>query len=122
MADAYALLFQRNYAQAVPLLEAAYHDTNPSADGQVRTLLAWAFVETGNLRDAGALLQLYPIPLAGGDTVLASLIFPRIFYLKGAVLASQGKNEEAKRNYQLYMKFAGDLADIFGDEQKARQL
>ena len=121
LADAYALLFQRKYAQAVPLLEAVYHATNPSNDGEIRTLLAWAYIETGNLKDAAPLLRLYPIPLAPRDTIFASLIFPRFFYLKGAVLANQGKSEEAKRNYELYLKFTGDLPDIFGDEQQARK-
>ena len=121
LADSYALLFQRKYAQAVPLLEAAYHAANPSADGEIRILLAWAYVETGNLKDAAPLLRLYPIPLVPRDTIFASLIFPRIFYLKGAVLANQGKSDEGKRNYQLYLNFTGDLPDIFGDEQQARK-
>ena len=121
LADAYALLFQRKYAQTLPLLEAAYHAASPTADGEIRTLLAWAYVETGNLRDAAPLLRLYPIPLASSDTVLASVIFPRIFYLKGATLANQGKRDEAKRNYQVYLKFSGDLPDIFGDEEAARK-
>lgn len=121
MADAFALLFQRNFEQALPLLEAAYHESSPTTDGQIRTLLAWADIETGNLKNAEPLLRLYPMPLASPDTIFASLIFPRVFYLKGAVLASQGKREEARRNFQLYLKFAGDVPDIFGDEEKARK-
>ncbi|HEX4594094.1 MAG TPA: hypothetical protein VH157_07455, partial [Bryobacteraceae bacterium] len=46
VADAYALLFERKFTEAVPLLETLYRDTNPTSDAQVRTLLAWAYVET----------------------------------------------------------------------------
>lgn len=121
LADALALLFQRDFGRAAPMLEAVYHDASPTSDGQIRTLLAWADVEAGNWKHAEPLLRLYPIPLASGDAIFTSLIFPRIFYLKGALLASQGKREEAKRVFQLYLKFAGDVPDIFGDEEKARK-
>ena len=55
MADAYALLFAKKYREALPLLQAIYSETNPSADGQVRTLLAWAYVETGAIHQGGAI-------------------------------------------------------------------
>ena len=121
LADALALLFQRDFERAAPLLDAAYHGASATTDGQIRTLLAWADIEIGNLKDAEPLLRLYPIPLASGDTIFASLIFPRVFYLKGVLLANQGKREEAKRQFQLYLRFAGDVPDIFGDEEKARK-
>ena len=121
MLDSLAWLFQRNYDRALPALETAYRETNPNADGQIRTLLAWANVEAGHLEDARGLLRLYPIPLGSGDVLFASLTFPRIFYLKGAVLENAAKRDESRRNYQLYLKFAGDLPAIFGDEEKVRK-
>ncbi|HEV2690191.1 MAG TPA: tetratricopeptide repeat protein [Bryobacteraceae bacterium] len=118
-ANAFALLFSRKYSEALPLLEAAYRETNPSADGQIRTLLAWVCVELGRLDDARKLVGLYPIPLTSGDPLFASLIFPRFLYLRGVVLEKE-KRAEAKRSYELYLKYAGDLPDIFGEEAKAR--
>jgi Flp pilus assembly protein TadD len=119
-ADAYARLFARKYAEAVPLLEEVYRQTNPGADGQIRTLLAWAYVETGRIADAARLLRLYPIPLSSGEPLFASLIFPRYLFLRGLVLEKEGKPDEAKKNYALYLKYAGDVPDVFGDEAKAR--
>ena len=52
--NAYALLFARKYAEAVGLLEALYRETNPAADGQIRTLLAWAYVETSRIAEAAS--------------------------------------------------------------------
>ena len=60
MADALALLFAKKYREALPLLQALYNETNPSADGQVRTLLAWAYVETGAIDKAAPLLDSLP--------------------------------------------------------------
>ncbi len=121
LADAYALLFARKYAEAVPVLEKLYHQSDPRADGQVRTLLAWAYVETNRTADATGLVEAYPIPLSSGETLLVSLIFPRYLYVRGAVLEQQGKRAEAKAAYELFLKYAGDVPDIFGDDVKARK-
>jgi Flp pilus assembly protein TadD len=120
VADAYALLFARKYAEAVPLLEAIYRETNPAADGQVRTLLAWAYVETGRFAEARKLVQIYPLPLSSGDPVFASLVFPRILYLRGAVLQNEGRGAEAKRSMELFLKYAGDVPDVFGSKGELR--
>ena len=121
IADAYARLFELKFAEALPLLEALYRDTNPAADAQIRTLLAWAYVETGRAADAQQLLARVPIPLSSGEPLFADLIFPRYFYLRGVLFEKQGKRAEAKQSYELYLKYAGDQPDIFGDAAKARQ-
>ncbi len=121
LADAYALLFAQKFAEATPLLEALYRETNPHADTDVRPLLAWVYVKTGREADAQRLLGTYPIPLSSGEPVFASLIFPRYLFVRGAVLQKQGKRAEAKAAYQLFLKYAGDVPDIFGDEAAARK-
>jgi Flp pilus assembly protein TadD len=107
LVDAYALLFAQKYREALPLLQAAYQAANPSADGQIRVLLAWARVETGGFAEAGKLLEICPLPLSSGEPVFASLIFPRYFALRAAVLEKQGKPDEAKKNHDLFLKYAG---------------
>ncbi len=119
--NAYALLFARKYAEAVGPLEALYRETNPAADGQIRTLLAWAYVETSRIAEARQLVQIYPLPLSAGDPVLASLIFPRFLYLRGVVLQNEGKRGKAKQSYELFLKYAGDVPDVFGEEAAARR-
>ena len=107
MADAYALLFAKKYREALPLLQAAYVETNPSADGQVRTLLAWAYVETGDIDRAAPLLNMYPLPLSSGNALFASLIFPRYLFLRGVVLMQAGQRDEAGKSFELYSKYGG---------------
>lgn len=120
MADVYALLFARKYADALPLVEAIYRESNPASDGNIRTLAAWAEVETGRAGEAAKLVDIYPLPLSASDPVLASLIFPRFLFLRGTVFESEGKRAEAKRSFELFLKYAGDVRDIFGEEAKAR--
>ncbi len=114
VANAFGLMLSRKYAEALPLIEKIYRETNPSFDGQVRTLLAWAYVENGRTADAKQLVALYPIPLSAGDPLFASLIFPRFLFLRGAALQS-------KPSYELYLKYVGDVPDVFGEDVLARK-
>jgi Flp pilus assembly protein TadD len=107
LVDAYALLFAQKYHEALPLLQSAYQTANPSADGQIRVLLAWARVETGGFTEAGKLLGMCPLPLSSGEPMFASLTFPRYFELRAAVLEKQGKPDEAKKDHELFLKYAG---------------
>lgn len=91
MADVLALLFAKKFQEAVPLLETLYNETNPASDGQIRTLLAWAYVETGAIDKAVPLLDTYPLPLSSGEPLFASLMFPRYLSLRKAVQQHQGK-------------------------------
>jgi tetratricopeptide (TPR) repeat protein len=100
VANAFGLMLARKYAEALPIIEKIYRETNPSFDGQVRTLLAWAYVENGRAADAKQLVALYPIPLSAGDPLFASMIFPKFLYLRGVVLQS-------KQSRDLYLKLEG---------------
>ncbi|MGD0201515.1 MAG: hypothetical protein ABSD27_12255, partial [Bryobacteraceae bacterium] len=51
---------------------------------------------------------------------LLALVFPRIFYLRGALAEKQGRLEAARRNYRLFLQYSGDLPVIFGEAQRAR--
>ena len=103
--DALAAIFQQDFQTALPLLEQAYARTVPSADGQVRILLAWANVETGHFDRAKELLRIVPIPMASGDAMFTSLIFPRFFGLRAAILTREGKQAEAQRDQKLYAQY-----------------
>ncbi len=107
LANAIGLMLARKYAEALPLLEKLYRETNPTFDGQIRILLAWAYVENGRAADAKKLVGLYPIPLSSGDALFASLIFPRVLFLRGTVLGE-------KKSLELYLKYVGDLPDVVG--------
>ena len=118
--EAYQLVLSRKFAEAAPFLEKQYEATPPLADGQVRLLLAWAYTETGRFNDAERLLRICPLPMSG-EPLLESLVFPRYLFLRAQALEHQGKRAEAKRNYQMFVEYSGDLPDIWGDEVKARK-
>lgn len=86
MLDGYALMLAKKYGEAVPLLQAAYDETHPANDWEVRTLLAWAYEETGAKDRAAGMVNPYPLPLSSGDSLLASVVFPRYLTVRSAAL------------------------------------
>lgn len=86
MLDGFALMLAKRYGQAVPVLRAAYEETSPASDWQVRTLLAWAYAATGAKERAAELMNPYPLPLSNGDSLFAPEIFRRYVEIRSAVL------------------------------------
>ncbi len=102
--NAMALVINHQFADAIPILERLLGESNPANDAQVRTLLAWAYLETGKTAQAKPLVDLYPIPLPSNEPAFVSLIFPRFLKVRAAVL-----NQDSK----LADTLTGDLPDRF---------
>ena len=107
LADAYALLSVKKYREALPLLQAAYAETNPSVDGEIRTLLALAYVETGAVDKAAGLVESTPLVLSFGEPQFTAPILPLYLFVRSAVLEHEGKKNEARRSQELYTKYEG---------------
>ncbi|HUI82376.1 MAG TPA: hypothetical protein VLY24_30845 [Bryobacteraceae bacterium] len=116
----YALLADKHYQQAIPVLEGLYEHTPPTADDILPILLGWAYLETGKLPDAAALLRFNPIPAASGVTRLAAFYFPRLFYLRGRIARLTGRSDEAREQYHLFLTLSGDQPLVWGEEALAR--
>jgi len=121
LVQAYALLLAKKFPEAKPVLSGLYLETNPVNDGPIRTLLAWDYFELGQIADLEPLLANDPLPISTGESVFACLTFPRYVFLKGVALEKEGKRDQAKRSYELFLKYAGDVPEVFGDVSQARQ-
>src|SRR5205085_7870482 len=117
---AYALLLHKEFQAAEPILTDVYQHSAPEPQDILPVLLAWTRVETGHFEQAAPLVERTPVPSTTGD-IFTSLAFPRLFYLRGAILEKQGRHDEAAKNYRLFLALSGPDAQIFGDEAKARQ-
>ena len=69
IALAYALLLDRHFAEAIPLLQKMEARTGVSGDRSAAIDLAWALIETGKVEEAAPLLRMNPVP--GSDTATA---------------------------------------------------
>ncbi len=103
---AYALFIQKEYAEVVSLLGPQVMESSPLAESFHNELVAAALVAAGRVADAQPLVASYPIPDASSESVLAALVFPRLFETRAAVFDKQGKTAEAKAMRDLASKFA----------------
>ena len=116
----YALLADRHYEEAIPLLEGLYENTPPTADDILPILLGWAYLETGKQQEVAALLRFNPIPAPTGVARLSEFYFPRLFYLRGRVARVMARPEETRQQYRLFLQLSGDLPLAWGEEAMAR--
>ena len=118
-ARVYALLIARDFRAVVPAIQEIYRRPTNDVDDGLAVLLAWAFEETGDWQKAEPLLRVNPLPQAAGLPMFSSLYFPRLFFLRGALLDKQGQDAEARRNYKLFLALSGPDRTIWGEEQRA---
>jgi len=119
-ARAYRLLFGGQFQPAAQALQQIYRRPACDLDDGLSVLLAWAYEESGDWQRAEPLLRLTPLPQAAGLPMFSSLYFPRLFFLRGAVLARQGHSTDASRYYRLFRALSGPDSTIWGEEARAR--
>jgi Tfp pilus assembly protein PilF len=117
----YALLFDKQFQAAAPLLEQIYRYRSPTSDDSLPLLLAWSYLEAGRTNDAAPLLEWNPVPPRAGSNPLECLYFPRIFYLRGLAAERLKKPSEASQNYRLFLRLSGSDPLTWGEERKARE-
>jgi hypothetical protein len=83
-------------------------------------LWAWARVGAGHPEQAAGLVERNPVPNTTVE-IFGSLAFPRLLFLRAAILEKQGRREEAGANYRLFLTLSGPDAGAFGEEAKARE-
>lgn len=79
---AYALVFDRKWKDAIPVLTQLVTQTHPFRAGHWRVLLGQAHLETGNLAEARKWLRFYPIPMSSGEAALECAIVPKVIELR----------------------------------------
>jgi tetratricopeptide (TPR) repeat protein len=121
LADAYALLLSRRFADAVPVWKNLHERAGLQPEEDVAVLLAWALIESGERAAAAALLEPSPIPGVSRPNPLQAFTFPRIVYVRARAAEAAGKAEEALRQYRLFLTLSGAEPFIFGEENAARE-
>lgn len=87
LALAYALLFDRRFAEAAGALEHLRQSETPSTMGVTGVMLAWAYRNSGREAQVKTLVERFPTPNPQGFGAFSMCWFPRIFQLRG----EQGK-------------------------------
>ncbi len=116
---AYALLLDGEFDAAVEVLKRLYSASGAPAEQETAILLAWSYLQTGRYQDAAPLLRSNPVPAADGSSPFVSFFFPRLFYLRGEAAVKAGHVNEARADFQLFLKLSGPDALVWGEEKAA---
>jgi Flp pilus assembly protein TadD len=119
LALGYGLLFNQEFAAAAPIFQELFGQASPSDPAPLGVMLAWTLIETGRVKDATDPLTPNPLPNAGGDDLLESVAFPRIFQLRSIVLGERRRMTESLGFNQLFLKLSGDVPQIWDARKPA---
>ncbi len=117
-----ALLQEGEFQPASEILQHSLEAGPPQPDETAQVLLAWGYLETGRAADAAPLLKAIPVPAFTGADAFLGFSFPRFYYLRGEEAAKQGKADEARANYRLFLQLSGPDPLRWGEEAKAKAL
>jgi Tfp pilus assembly protein PilF len=115
-----ALLLNGHFQAAQPLLKQMYDSGALAPDEGLPYWLAWTYLETGHTKEAETLIRWNPVPNVAGAGPFAPFYMPRLFYLRAVAAASEGKREDARSHYQLFLKLSGNDPMVWGEERKAQ--
>jgi hypothetical protein len=87
---ALALIFDRKWSDALPVLDRLLTNTHPFRAGHWRVLYAWALLETGARDKAAPWLRWYPIPLSSGDPAIELLVLEKVTELRATAFSRKG--------------------------------
>ncbi|MFB3779279.1 MAG: tetratricopeptide repeat protein [Bryobacteraceae bacterium] len=89
------MLLAGRFPEAIPLLENLVVRGNPLSPDRAEVLLAWALVETGQVKKAVPFVEAFGVPPPGLEDLFAALSFPRILQLRAVVFDQVGRPREA---------------------------
>lgn len=113
---AYALLLGGHHNAAVGILRDLLARTSPEPSEALPVMLAWALLESGQQADQW--LARWPVPPSGLEP-FACLVFPRVVYLHARALENQGRRQEARDLYRLFLDLAGERKLAPSERQRA---
>jgi tetratricopeptide (TPR) repeat protein len=117
--EAVARSLRGQWREAVPLWEQVLREQGPGADALAREMLAWSLVESKRTADAARVLEA-GWPIVGGLDPFSSLVYPGLFHVRALIAGAEGRAEEARRMEDLFLRYAGDRADLAARVRLAR--
>lgn len=117
-----ALLLSGLFGEAAGPLRELVDSSRAFTEDYWRFLLGWALYETGETAETAEILRFNPLLPPQGSSMMEALVFPRILYLRGALAAASGNNDERDANLNLFLRYSGDMPLATGEVTKARKL
>ncbi len=115
------LTLSGEFARAVGAWDEAIRTPHGSGDSFARELKAWCLLRAGKTSEASSELKgAWPLLDPDERLLFDFLIYPNLLFVRAEAVAARGNTVEARRLYDLYLRYAGPSKDRFGQADKAR--
>ena len=119
--QAVGLTLRGQFAAAIAAWDEALKAPRGGADGFARTMKAWCLLRAGKADEAArATPGGWPMLTDNERLLFDFLVYPNALFLRAETAASNHDIAEARRLYDLYLRYAGHRRDAFGQAEKAR--
>lgn len=120
-AQALGLTARGEWQRAAILWKSALAKSPGSGDGPHREILALTLALSGRAAEARAFVaNRYPVLSPEQALLYDFLLYPNLFYVRAELANADKKPADAQRNYDIFLQYAGDRPDRFGQLARAR--
>lgn len=118
---ALSLTARRDWARAAQAWKAVIEASPSGADAVWRELRAYCLVNAGDAAQAAQSLgSSWPVLAPGQMEFYDFLVYPALLYTRAEIARAQGRMDEARRLYDIFLTFAGDRRDLAHAVSRAR--
>ncbi|MDR3719263.1 MAG: tetratricopeptide repeat protein [Bryobacteraceae bacterium] len=115
------LTLRGDFAQALPAWDESLRSPHGGSDTFAQEMKAWCLLRAGRNAEAAGLVKAgWPL-LDNDDRLLFDfLVYPNLLFVRAEAAAARGDAAEARRLYDVYLRYAGGSKDRYGQVDKAR--
>ena len=115
------LTLRGDFAPATAAWDESLRAPHGASDTFAREMKAWCLVRAGRNSDAASLVKGgWPLLDADDRLLFDFLVYPNLLFVRAEAAAARGDAAEARRLYDLYLRYSGSAKDRFGQMDKAR--
>lgn|GEM_PF-1486475 len=114
------LTLRGDFAQALPAWDEWLRTPRGGSDTFAREMKAWCLLRTGrNAESAGLVRGGWPLLDLDDRLLFDFVVYPNLLFVRGEAAAARGDAAEARRLYDIYLRYAGPGKDRYGQMAKA---
>jgi hypothetical protein len=115
------LTLRGEFVPAVASWDAALRAPHGAGDSLAREMKAWCLLRAGRNAEAASLIKVgWPLLDPDDRLLFDFLVYPNLIFVRAEAANTRGDTAEARRLYDLYLRYAGPSKDRFGQVDKAR--
>ena len=115
------LTLSGDFARALAAWDDALRAPHGASDNFTREMKAWCLLRTGRNGEAAGLVKgVWPLLDSNDRLLFDFLVYPNLLFVRAEAAASRGDAAEARRLYDVYLRYAGTSKDRYGQMDKAK--